>query len=82
MGSDSVVRIANRYGLDSTGIKSRWGTRSYAPIHTASGAHPASCTMATVFFLVVQHLRGDVDQPYPSSTEIKDRVKVALHVLF
>jgi hypothetical protein len=30
MDSDSVVRIANRYGLDTLGIKSQLGARSYA----------------------------------------------------
>ena len=37
-----VAQIA-RYGLEGSGIESRWGVRFSAPIQTVSGAHPASC---------------------------------------
>ena len=47
MGRDSSVSTATRYGLDVTGIESRWGARLSAPIRTGPGAHPASYTMGT-----------------------------------
>ena len=47
MGSEnSVVGIANRYGLEGPGIESWWGEI----FRTYSGAHPASCTMGTGSF--------------------------------
>ena len=49
-GSDSSVRIATHYGLDRTGIESRWGASFSAPIQTGPGAHPASYTMGTGSF--------------------------------
>ena len=33
---DSVVGIANRYGLEGTGIESRWGLRFSAPLQIVS----------------------------------------------
>ena len=47
---DSVVGIANGYGLDGPGIESRWGARFPAPVQPGPGAHPASCTMGTGSF--------------------------------
>jgi hypothetical protein len=42
VGRDRVVSIATRYGLDVSGIESRWGARLSAPVQTGPGAHPAS----------------------------------------
>ena len=50
MGRDSSVSIAIGYGLDGTGMESRWGVRFSAPVQTGPGAHPASCTMGTGSF--------------------------------
>jgi hypothetical protein len=47
---DSVVGIATRYGLDGSGIESRWRARFSAPVHTGPGAHPASYTMGKGLF--------------------------------
>jgi len=46
-GTDSSVSIATGYGLDGSGIESRWGARFSAPVQTGPGAHPVSCTMGT-----------------------------------
>jgi hypothetical protein len=46
----SSVGIATGYGLDGSGIESRWGARYSAPVQTNPGAHPASCTMGTGSF--------------------------------
>ena len=51
------VGIATGYGLDSTGIESRWRARYSAPVQTGPGAHPASCTMGTGFFSGVKYGR-------------------------
>ena len=48
-GSGSSVGIATNYGMDGTGIESRWG-RDFPPVQTAPGAHPASCRMGTGSF--------------------------------
>ena len=50
VGRDGSVGIATRYGLDSPGIESRWGTRFSEPVQTGPTAHPASCTMGTESF--------------------------------
>jgi len=49
-GPGSSVGIATGYELDGPGIESRWGARFSAPVQTAPGAHPASCTMGTRSF--------------------------------
>ena len=43
-GRDSSAGIATGYGLDGSGIESRWRARFSAPVQTGPGAHPASCT--------------------------------------
>jgi len=46
-GRDSVVGIANCYGLEGLGFKARWGTRFSAPGRTGHKAHAASGIMGT-----------------------------------
>ena len=60
---DSSVGKATRYGLDGQGIESRWGARFSAPIRTGPGAHPASYTMGTGFFLGVKRPGRGADHP-------------------
>ena len=67
---DSSVGIATRYGLDGTGIESRWEARFSAPIQTDSRAHPASYTMGAGSFPGVKIPGHGVDYPPPSSTEV------------
>ena len=73
---DSAVGIATRYGLDGPGIKSWWGVRFSAPIHTGHGAHPVSYTMGTGSFPVVKWLGHGTDHPNPSSAKVKERVEL------
>ena len=47
VGRDSSVGIAIRYGLDDSGIESRWGRDFPHSFETGPWAHPASCTMGT-----------------------------------
>ena len=70
-GRNSSVGIATGYGLDCTGIESRWGARFSAP-----EAHPASYTRGTAFFLGVQRPERGVHHPSPSSIEVKERVQL------
>ena len=79
---DSSVGIATRYGLDGTGIESRWGARFSAPVHTGPGAHPASCTMSPGFFPGVKRPGRGVDHPSTSSAEVKERVELYLYSPF
>ena len=60
---DSSVGKATRYGLDGQGIESRWEARFSAPVRTGPGAHPASYTMGTGFFLGVKRPGRGADHP-------------------
>jgi hypothetical protein len=64
-GSGSSVGIATGYRLDGPGIESRWGGRFSAPVQTGAGAHPASFTMGTGCFPVVESGRGVMLTPQP-----------------
>jgi hypothetical protein len=50
LGPNSSVGIATRYGLDGSGIESRWGRDFPHQSETGPGAHPASYTMGTGSF--------------------------------
>ena len=82
MGRDSSVGIATRYGLDGPGIESRWGARFSVSVQTDPGAHPDSYTMGTVSFPGVKLSRRGVDQPLPSSAEVKERIELDLNSPF
>ena len=45
IGGNRTVGIATRYGLDGSGIESRWVARFSTTLQTRPGAHPASYTM-------------------------------------
>ena len=64
-GPGSVVGIATDYGLDGSGIESRWVARFSARVQTGPGAHPASCTMSTGSFPGVNIGRGVTLTPHP-----------------
>jgi len=75
-GQDSSVGIATRYGLNGSGIESRWGARFSAPVQTCPGAHPASYTMGTGSFLGVK--RPERGHPPLSNAEVKERVELCI----
>jgi hypothetical protein len=62
-GRDSSVGIATGYGLDGSGMESRWGARFLAHVQTGRRAHPASCTMGTVSFPGVKRPGRDANHP-------------------
>jgi len=55
------------------------GLRFSAPVQTCPGAHPASYTMGTGFFLGVKQLERGIDHPPPSCAEVKERVELYLY---
>jgi len=63
VGRDSSVGVATCYGMDGSGIESRWGARFSAPVHTGPGAHPASYAMDTGSFPGVKRPEHGVDHP-------------------
>jgi len=65
-GPGSLVGIVTDYGLDVSGIESRWG-RYFPPVQTGLGAHPASCTMSTGTFPGVTCGRGVLLTTHPRS---------------
>ena len=74
VGRDSSVGIATPYGLDGPEFESQWG----APIQSGPEAHPASCKMGTGSFPGVKRPGRGVDQPSPSSAEVKEIVQLYL----
>ena len=50
-----------------------------APVQTGPGAHPASCTMGTGFFVGVKSGRGVTLTPHPFQCRGKERVELYLY---
>jgi len=53
--------------------------RFTAPVQTGPGAHPVSYTMSTGPFTEVKRPGRGVDNPPPSSAEVKERVELYLY---
>ena len=68
---DSSVGRATRYGLDGTGIETRWGARFSAPVQTGPEAHPAPYTMGTGSFPGVKRPERGVDNPPHLTPKLK-----------
>jgi hypothetical protein len=78
VGQGSAVGIATCYVLDGSGIKSWWRARFSTPVQIGLGAHPASYTVGTGFFLGVKWPGCDDHLP-PSRAEVKERVELYLY---
>jgi hypothetical protein len=76
MGRVSVVGIVNCYGLDGPEIESRWGRDSLHPSRQALGPIQPPVSRVSVFIPGVKQPGRGVDNPPPSSTELKVRVVV------
>jgi len=76
---DSSVGISPRYGLDSPGLESRWGARFSASVQSGPGAHPAYYTMGIGSFPGVNRTERGLDNPHPSSAEVKERVEIYIY---
>jgi hypothetical protein len=72
MGQDSSVGIANRYGVDGTGIEFRWCREFSPPVQTGPGAHPDSYKMGSRFFPGVKRPGRGVDHS-PHLVKIKGK---------
>ena len=79
VGRDSAVGIATRYGLDGSGIESRWGARFSVPVQTGPGAYPASYTMGTESFPWVKRPGRGADHPPPSKCRGQERARLYLY---
>jgi hypothetical protein len=76
----SSVGIATGYGLEGSGIESRWEARFSAPVQTGPEAHPASCIMGTGSFPGVEGGRGVTLTPHPPLVpRSKNRVELFLY---
>ena len=71
MGSDNVVGIATRYGLDGPGIESRWKRDLPQPSGPALGP-----TQPPVWWVPTHSGGRGVKYPSPSSTVVKERVEL------
>jgi hypothetical protein len=72
-GPGNSVGIVTEYGLDGTGIESRWG-RDFPPVQTGPGAYPASCKMGTGSFPGLKCGRGRAaDHSSPSSAAVMEQ---------
>jgi len=74
--SDSLVGIATDYGLDGPEFESQWARDFPHPSSPALVAYQAPYTMGTDSFPGVNWPRLDFDHPPPSSTKVKERVKL------
>jgi len=55
------------------------GARYSAPVQNGPGDHPASYTIGTGSFLGVKRTRSGVDDPPPSSAEVKERIELYIY---
>jgi len=77
---DSSVGIVTRYGLDGPGIEYRWGRGEI--LHTRPDRPCSPPSLLNNWFRSfpgVKQLGLSVDQPSPSSAEVKERVKLNLY---
>ena len=76
MGRDRSVGIATCYGLESPGMKSRWGRDFPQPSRPALGPTQPPIQGYRVSFPGVKRPGLGVDHPPSSSAEVKERVKL------
>jgi hypothetical protein len=62
-----------------SGVRISVWARFYAPVQTGRGAHPTPYTMGTRYFPGVKRPGRGVDNPPPSSAEVKERVELYLY---
>jgi len=71
-----IVGIATRYGLDSPGIESWLGEVFRTRPNRPWGPSQPPIQWVTGLFPGGKRLGRGVDQPYPSSAEVKERVEL------
>ena len=68
---DCVVGIGIRYGLDGSGIGSRWGQDFLYPSRPAPEAHPAFYATGTGLFLELERPERDANHPPHLASRLK-----------
>ena len=76
---DELNQYSDSLWAGRSGDRIPVGERFSAPVLTGPGAQPASYTMGTRSILGVKRQRCDVDNPRPSSTEVKERVELYIY---
>jgi hypothetical protein len=76
---DSSVNIATRYGLDGSGIESRYEINFSHPSRTALGPTQPPIQWVPGLFLGVKRPGRGVDHQPPSNAEEKERVELYLY---
>ena len=79
MDWDSSVDVAIRYGLAGQGPEIPVGARFSSPIQTDPADYTASYAMGTCSFPGVKRPGRGADHPPPSSSEVKERVKLYIY---
>ena len=69
----------SRLRVGWSGVRTPVGARFSAPVHTGPEALPASCTIGTSALSQGLTGRGVALVTYPSSAEVKERVKLYLY---
>jgi hypothetical protein len=73
---------ATRYKLDGPVIEFQWGARFFARVQTGPGAHSDYYIISNGSFPGVKRPGHGVDQPSPSSTEVKEGAETYLYSPF
>ena len=82
-GPGSSVGIATELRAGWSRDRIPVGARFSTPVQTGRGAHPASCTVGTESFLVVESGWGVTLTPHPPSSAVgHGRVKLYLYSLY
>ena len=79
MGRDSSVGIGARYGLEGTGIESRWGREFPHPSRPALGPTQPPIQWVLDLFPGGKAAGAWRRPPTPSSAEVKERVQLYLY---
>jgi hypothetical protein len=79
VGRNSSVGIATGYGMDGPEMESRLGRDFPHPSRPALGPTQVLYNGYWVSFLAIKRPGRGVDQPPPSSVEVKERVELYLY---
>ena len=77
-GPRCLSRYSDSLQAGRSGDRIPAGARFSAPVQTGPGAHPAFYTMGTGSFPGIKRPGRGVDNPPPSSAEVKERVELHL----
>jgi hypothetical protein len=81
-GPGQLSRHSDSLRTGRSGDRTRWGARFSAPVQTTPGVHPDSYIIGTGSFPGVKRPRRGVDDPPPSSAEVRERVELYFYSLY